>query len=63
MRVGSFTGPTSSFGAPSPIVHPSDNDVTPDKTIAESDAAKALSDSLYEDLQNALRDKNAPKTT
>jgi hypothetical protein len=64
MRVGSFTGPTAPYGPPSPIVHPRDNDVSPDKTIAESDAAKALSDALYEDLQNSLlRDKAAVKTT
>lgn len=58
-RIGTFMGPTTPFGVPSPAVHPEDNDITPSAAQAEADAAKAAADALYEDIQNALRDPNA----
>jgi hypothetical protein len=63
MRIGSFEGPTGPYGAAVNVVHPVDNDITPSVAAAEADAAKALADELYEELQNTLRDPNAPKTT
>ena len=59
MRIGTFEGPSGPYGGAPNVVHPTDNDITPDPAKAESDAAQALADALYEDLKNAQRDPNA----
>lgn len=56
-RIGSFTGPTTPFGVPTSTVHPADNNIIEDPTLAEQERVKALQDQLYEDLQNTLRDQ------
>ena len=63
MRLGTFDGPSVEYGRPSNVVHPTDNDITPDPAKAEADAAAAAAADLLNDIQNALRDPNAGKAT
>lgn len=60
-RIGSFTGPTTPFGVPTATVHPTDNNIVEDPTLAEQERLKALQDQLYQDLQNTLRDQRPEK--
>lgn len=60
-RVGTFAGPSTPFGVPTPTVHPYDNNIVEDPTLAEMERVKALQDSLYEDTQNVLRNARPNK--
>lgn len=53
--IGQFQGPQTPYGVPPNTVHPQDNDITPDPTLAEADRQKAAADDLYDQLQNAQR--------
>jgi len=57
-RWGSFQGPTTPYGLPTNVVHPEDNDITPDPNKAEADALQAQVDDLHDDLINAQRAQN-----
>lgn len=54
-RVGSFQGPSGAYGVPPASVHPEDNQIKADPTLAEAEALKSQADELFEDLNNVLR--------
>jgi len=58
-KIGSWMGPQSPYGVPPNVLHPSDNDITPDPAQAEADRLAAQADDLFDELKNAQR---APST-
>jgi hypothetical protein len=54
-RVGEFTGPTVPFGVPTSTIHPVDNNIFPDPTLAERDRIESETQALLEDIKNQQR--------
>lgn len=52
-------GASTPYGSPPAVLAPSDNVLQPTQAQAEADQLAQQIETLYEDLENALRDPNA----
>jgi hypothetical protein len=52
--VGSFAGPATGYAPHLGIISPTDNDITPDSTLAAADQLRLQQEALFEDLRNQV---------